>query len=658
MPGIRLNRSWNGLVHVLSAMILLGGASSSAEPWRFAVLGDTQWPDTVRIAVVGKSGDTLEAADGSDSTTIVDGDSLSGYKNPHMVPAFFLRQIHQRFREHGIRFAMAVGDLSDWPTLESMRARATWTQELYDAGIGFFPVRGNHDEGPVAASEFVRVFPQTKNGIMGATPADAFLWTDSQNIHPVVTRPHRSPFPVGESFSSPSCAKGRSYAFRDRGATFVLLDQFMGTVAEGVKNCPMSVQIPWMDSVLSARPGGTPAFVVVHKPIVGATHADNLFGDTPASDTANTAKFFEVLDRNGVRLVFAGHDHQFQHSIVEEPGARGLRLQQAILPGASYKFYPPLKIDEQHNLPAFGKRRELPLAQELGTVGYTVVELDGPRVEIANWAVPSGIQIGELRVPPDLSGKWSLRRKWGWSSRGKQALLAQGDSLKVLSDSSMDTRVRVLAGIWKSSRGDFYNRQVHALAATDWRRIDGMNSAAWTLWGLEKAVGSSATPMFALAMGVDAGVADADLRAGGIRLLRTDSLGAWKNAGSGAARIGAWKPTDAVGAHGVDPDRREAWAVVDRSGEFAVGGSTGVGIRPKSGGQEEISVSGRSVLLPRSWIGGEASVEVFDAAGRLLERGATISGAWNIGGPVSGAVRIRCRRDSGGVLERGAVLFR
>lgn len=658
MLGTCRNRSWNGLVHVLSATALLGGASASAEPWKFGVLGDTQWPDTVRVAVVGKSGDTLKAADGTDSTTILDGDSLSGYRNPHMVPAYFLHQIHQRFREHGVRFVMAVGDLSDWPTLESMRARATWTQELYDAGIGFFPVRGNHDEGPVAAAEFVRVFPQTKNGTMGATPADAFLWTDSQNIHPVLTRPHRAPFPIGESFSSPSCAKGRSYAFADQGATFVLLDQFMGTISEGVKTCPMSVQIPWMDSVLSARPAGSPAFLVVHKPIIGATHADNLFGDTPASDTANTAKLFEVLNRNGVRMVFAGHDHQFQHSIVEEPGARGLRIQQAILPGASYKFYPPLKIDEQHNLPAFGKRRELPLAQELGSVGYTVVELDGSRVEIANWAAPSGIPMGELLQAPDLSGKWTLRRKWGWSSRGKQALLAQGDSLKVLSDSSMGTRVRVLAGIWKTSRGDFYNRPVYALAATDWRRVDGMASAAWTLWGLEKAVGSLATPTFALAMGVDAGVSDADLRSGKIRLLRTDSLGVWKPVGTGAAKIGAWKSTDAVGAYGVDPDRREAWAVVDRSGEFAVGGSGDVGIRPKSGLVERIAVTGRSVVLPASWIGSETVVDVLDPRGRLLERGATITGAWSIGGSVSGAVRIRCRSRSWNVLERGIVLFR
>lgn len=629
--------------------------ASMAESWKFGVIGDTQWPDTARVTVLDKSGKALKGADDSDSTVVVDADSLSGYRNPHMVPAFFLRQIHQRFRDHGVRFVLAVGDLSDWPTLESMRARATWTQELYDAGIGFFPVRGNHDEGPIAASEFLRVFPQTKNGMMGKTPADAFLWTDSQNVHPVLTNPHHAPFAQGESFSSPACAAGRSYAFRDQGATFVLLDQFMGTIAERAEACPMSKQIPWMDSVLSARPTGSPAFLVTHKPLIGACHADNLFGDTPAADTANTAKFFEVLRRNGVELVIAGHDHQFQHSLIEEPGKRALRIQQAILPGASYKFYPPLKIDEQYDVPAFGKKRELPLARDLGAVGYTVVEVDGPRVELANWGAPSGLQMGDLLQAPDLAGKWTLRRKWGWSSRGKQTLLAQGDSLKVLSDSSMGTRVRILSGAWKAAKGDFYNRSFYAIAATDWRRLDGMSSAAWTLWGLERAMGSSVTPVFALAMGVDPGVSDADLKSGKIRLMRTDSLGTWEFAGSGAPRIGAWKSGDAVGVHGVDPDRREVWAVVDRAGTFAAGGSEDVGIRPRAG-MERMGIAGRVVTMPTSWSGRVARVEVFDPRGRVLERGTTESGSWNLGRSLSGAVRIRCRSADGAVLERGAVL--
>jgi len=153
-------------------------------------------------------------------------------------------------------------------------------------------------------------------------------------------------------------------------------------------------------------------------------------------------------------------------------------------------------------------------------------------------------------------------------------------------------------------------------------------------------------------------VSDADLRSGKIRLMRTDSLGLWKPVGTGTGRIGAWKSGDAVGAFGVDVDRREVWAVVDRSGEFAASGAQDVGIRPKSGARAVLSVSGRLVTLPAAWAGRTVRVEVLDAQGRVLERGATVSASWRLGQTLSGVVRIRCLSEDGMEWERGAVLVR
>lgn len=628
---------------------------ASAEPWKFAVLGDTQWPDTARIPVKNASGTVLKGADGKDSTVIVNADSLSGYMNPNMVPAYFLHQIHERLRDHGVRFVLAVGDLSDWPTLESMRTRATWTQELYDAGIGFFPIRGNHDEGPVAAQEFVRVFPQTKTGQMNATPADAFLWTDSANIHPTLRSPSAK-FSMGASFSSPSCAKGRSYAFTDQGSTFVMIDQFMGTVSEGVKTCPMSVQIPWMDSVLRSRPAGTPAFLVTHKPVIGACHTDNLFGDNPTVDTAGQTRLIETLTRNKVELLFSGHDHQMQQALVEEPGPRGLRIHQRIVPGASYKFYPPLKVDEEQNVPKFGKKREILLAQDLGTVGYTVVEVDGPRIEVSDWGAPSGIQFGDLLVAPNLVGQWTLRRKWGASSRGKQTLLAQGDSLKVLSDSSSGTKVRLLSGVWKAAKGDFYNRPFSALASTDWQTLPNLLSAAWTVWGLEKSNGSSVTPTFALAMSVDPLASDSLLLSGGACLARLDS-GAWKCVGTGTLRQGAWKSGDPVGTKGYNPVSREVWAVVDRAGTFAAFSGTTLSRGPRHASGGWVRMEGRRLTFPAS-LGLELHVEIADAAGRILERGVTGDRSWTLGPSLRGAAWVRVRAENATWSEAVAIYAR
>ena len=63
---------------------------------------------------------------------------------------------------------MQVGDLVDTTgsTATSIKntedVRAVFAQELFNAGIGFFPFRGNHDSQPLAGTEFKRIYPQTQ----------------------------------------------------------------------------------------------------------------------------------------------------------------------------------------------------------------------------------------------------------------------------------------------------------------------------------------------------------------------------------------------------------------------------------------------------------------------------------------------------------------
>ena len=215
--------------------------------------------------------------------------------------------------------------------------------------------------------------------------------------------------------------------------------------------------------------------------------------------------------------------------------------------------------------------------------------------------------------------------------------------------------MRVLSGTWKAARGDFYNRSFHALASTDWRRFPEHASAAWTLWGLERAVGSFASPTFALAMSIDPGVPDSALNAGGICLLRQDDS-SWSCVGQAAARIGSWKPSDPVGTRGVDPVRREAWAVVDRTGTYAVSAAGGVGAhRAAAGGVARLQ--GRLLELPAAWAGRTVRIEVFDSKGRLLRSGTTRNGSWELDRSLRGFVRIRALRDGAEPILHGAVLL-
>ena len=63
---------------------LCGAISASAEPWKFGVMGDSQW-------------------------TTAD----PGNANPYTVPLSIINQVNQEFIKARVKFVIAVGDLSD-----------------------------------------------------------------------------------------------------------------------------------------------------------------------------------------------------------------------------------------------------------------------------------------------------------------------------------------------------------------------------------------------------------------------------------------------------------------------------------------------------------------------------------------------------------------
>ncbi len=123
---------------------LFGGAAFAAEPaaapWKFGVMADTQWKRNV------------------------DG------KNPGTCAVGIIDLLNAEFIRHGVQFVIQVGDLVDVendalngnPTVRTMPVRAAAAQPLYDAGIGFFPLRGNHEGSGTAALEFQDLYPQAR----------------------------------------------------------------------------------------------------------------------------------------------------------------------------------------------------------------------------------------------------------------------------------------------------------------------------------------------------------------------------------------------------------------------------------------------------------------------------------------------------------------
>ena len=102
---------------IMALALFFVALSASAEPWKFGVMGDTQWTAPT---------DPANA-------------------NPSTVPISIINQINQQFINAGVKFVIEVGDLTDDGNDNSEIIRAHAAQPLIDAGIGFFPFRGNHE---------------------------------------------------------------------------------------------------------------------------------------------------------------------------------------------------------------------------------------------------------------------------------------------------------------------------------------------------------------------------------------------------------------------------------------------------------------------------------------------------------------------------------
>ena len=124
---------------VLAILVAVG--SASAEPWKFGVMGDTQWT--------------------------CDTDPTGA--NPNNVSKSIIDQINPQFIKAGVKFVIQVGDLTENGNDADIAERAAAAQPLIDAGIGFFPMRGNHETyaGPAnnfGIPQFQSSFPQTQSG--------------------------------------------------------------------------------------------------------------------------------------------------------------------------------------------------------------------------------------------------------------------------------------------------------------------------------------------------------------------------------------------------------------------------------------------------------------------------------------------------------------
>ena len=465
-----------------------GAASSSPGAWKFGVMNDTQW-------------------------TVPD----DGY-DPDSCAVGIIKQIQKQFIAENVKFVIHVGDLCDNGSLPGEDIRALYAQPLYDNGIGFFPLRGNHDDGAPQATEFQALYPQTRNGIHNATPAakldaaaTAVGVADSVNLGiPAMPAPGSS-FQVGVNFSSPDPAAvgnltGLTYSFDLENARFILLDQFTPASPATVPMAPaynlattIGTQQTWIANQLQGRYPGSHAFVFSHKGLITCQHADVLFGNSPNLNPSLTDTFINSLVSNGVRYYIHGHDHMYDRSFVTTTTGSA-KVTQILASSNSSKFYVPAgsltnsaanggaSNDVYYDVPAFGRRRRTPLSQQLNSIGFQIVTVDGANVTVEYYAVVVPINMSlsinggatsELQIPSVSAYTFTRQETFGYSLQGKEFMISSGASYTVVQDNSAPvaagnpTVARILSGVNSSKATDANGVSLVKAVDTGWKARGG-----------------------------------------------------------------------------------------------------------------------------------------------------------------------------------------
>ncbi|MHC4090987.1 MAG: metallophosphoesterase [Planctomycetota bacterium] len=255
-------------------------------------------------------------------------DSRSDGEN-NGVNVVILGEIVQATLDENADFFLFPGDLvlgSPGPaTFESQLT--TWrdtVQPLYDAGIGVYPVRGNHEmQGPDPKAVWDNVF----------------------------SGPYALPG------NGPSGEEKVTYSFTHNNVFVAGLDQYV---------TPHRVNQAWLDVQFAT---GTPphVFVYGHEPAFKVNH-DDCLDDFPSE---RNILWFGIEGAGG-RTYLSGHDHFYDHARLDDgDGDPDDDLHQLIISGAGAPFHPDGSYDGD-NGPWTPQR-----VYHEAEYGYLLVEIDG-----------------------------------------------------------------------------------------------------------------------------------------------------------------------------------------------------------------------------------------------------------------------------------------
>jgi hypothetical protein len=261
----------------------------AGEPWSFMVIGDSRgaWPEIINTNILSEL----------------------------VAEAKLINPV----------FVLFSGDLVWWGNLKDFQTWKALVADLDEAGIGIFPVMGNHDApDPVS---YLKVF---RDDIPDNGPAEAL---------------------------------NRTYFIAQNNALVLALDYYA--------NKAQMLNLDWVNSVLATntRPH---VFAMGHLPAFKVAHPDCL-DDFP--DLRNA--FWRRLRGAGCRAYFAGHDHFYDHMRVEDgDGNPDNDVHQVIVGTAGAPFY----LDAPYNGDN-GTWQPVRVYHE-ANFGYVLVEIAGRKATL------------------------------------------------------------------------------------------------------------------------------------------------------------------------------------------------------------------------------------------------------------------------------------
>lgn len=461
---------------------------AAAEPWRFGVLTDTQG---------------------------------AGAHYPLVSTRLMEPVIDRLANHHDIEIMLSVGDLSDRGTVAEFDLWRQTAAPIYDAGIGVYAARGNHDVKTEETFEAV-------DPLFGPVELrETTIWDAEMT-----------------ELSAPELVQGPGacYMFTHRDAFFIVIDLY------GVAPSEL---IGWLQDVAlpAAASSGTGHRVLFqHEPYFGRGRSGVLSAD-PGLELA----LLGAMSQAGIDLLLVGHDHQYSRSVALDPDGRVL-LSHIITGSNSEKYY---RLEEPVG------PNEGCVAQINDRVGYSVVEIDGPAVTWTHYDSAAPDPANNEPWTPE----WRIADRFTYSTSGDQYYVAPGAAYTGLTSTGPSGTVATLTGGVNATYTSMTTDpdpgtkpepfELGELVSFSWQPEDGpVFGDVLVLDGLADNMGAQSDP-YVLTMSYD-GAAVTDEERLTVAYFDTDAQ-AWRPAASGNI-CGTGSPSS-----GVDTESDTVWARLDHN---------------------------------------------------------------------------------------------